>query len=436
MDSGASSFSGGLPVVVASADGPTISSSRTAPASDIVSVTHDPATSRRLRLAVVVTRLDVGGVPEHIVILVGHLAATYDVTVVCREVITQHRSRLERAGVRIKMIDFARLPDPLRDLRALLQLAAFLRREHFDIVHSHMSKGALIGGIAARIAGAPIVLNTAHNFGVLALQNAILRGLFRWYDKTLFALTLDQLVTVSECQKDQIVAEGLVSADKVTTIWNGIDTHSFRERALRGPTREELRLARDTVVVVTVARLVWFKAIDVLIEAADLVKSTSNVQFLVVGDGVLKSRLEQLIERKGLVDRVRLLGERHDVPGLLALADIFALPSVSEGMPIAIMEAMAVGLPVVATAVDGTPELVVDGQTGILVPSGDPSAFANALRPLIADAELRRALGQAGRQRVDSGFSDSSMAAATDRLYRQLSERAGRCHKREVPLQS
>ncbi len=366
-------------------------------------------------------------------ILMGHLAATYDVTVVCRDVIAPHRARLERAGVRIELIDLARLPNPLRDLRALLQLAAFIRRERFDIVHSHMSKGALIGGIAARLARAPVVLNTAHNFGVLALRNVVLRALFRWYDKILFRSTVDQLVTVSEFQKKQIVAEGLVSATKVATIWNGIDTSRYRQRALQGPTRDALGIAKDAIVVVTVARLVWFKAIDMLIEAAARVGSPTSVQFLVVGDGVLKPRLEQLIEKMGLIGRVRMLGERHDVPGLLALADIFALPSISEGMPIAIMEAMAVGLPVVATAVDGTPELVVDGETGLLVPPRDPAAFAAALTKLLADPDLRRRLGQAGRQRVDSGFSDVAMAAATDRLYRQLLDRSSRRRSGETP---
>jgi glycosyltransferase involved in cell wall biosynthesis len=412
-------------VVVTSKNQSIASYSATESDSDAASEARRRGSSRKLRLLVVVTRLDVGGVPEHIVILLGHLAATYDVTVACRDVISPHRIRLERAGVRIELIDFARLPNPIRDLRALFQLAAFIRREHFDIVHSHMSKGALIGGLAARLSNVPLVLNTAHNFGALALPNPVLRNVFRWYDRMLFAITLDQLVTVSKCQRDQIIAEGVIRADKVTTIWNGIDTSGFRERALCGPTREALGIPEDSVVVVTVARLVWFKAIDILIEAAALVKSTTKVHFLVVGDGVLRPRLQQLVEARGLNDRVRLLGERHDVAGLLALSDIFALPSASEGMPIAIMEAMAVGLPVVATAVDGTPELVLDGQTGTLVRPGDPRAFADALDPLLGNAELRQKLGQAGRQRIDTKFSDIAMAATTDQMYRRLEERAG-----------
>src|SRR6266446_1905025 len=142
--------------------------------------------ARRLpKLLGVVTRIDVGGVPEHIMILLGHLTRKYDATVACREVIPEHRGRLERAGVRIELIDLARMLNPLRDLRALLRLATFIRRERFDIVHTHMSKGAMIGGLAGRLGGAPVIVATAHNFGWLALPNSVLRGLFWLYDKTL-----------------------------------------------------------------------------------------------------------------------------------------------------------------------------------------------------------------------------------------------------------
>ena len=377
--------------------------------------------AHRPRVLVVVTRLDVGGVPEHILMLIENLSDRYDITVACREVIEPHRARLARAGAKIILLDLARLPNPFRDLRALLRLSRTIRAEKFDIVHSHMSKGALIGGLAARLAGAPAVVNTAHNFGVLALTNPVLRTLFKLYDRTLFALTLDRLVTVSRLQEDRIVAAGLIRRDRVSTVLNGIDPVRLRARAQSGPVRGVLGIGEDTVVVVTVARLVWMKALDVLIEAvASLGPDAAKVRCLIVGGGVLAGELQALIEQRGVADRVQLLGERHDVPGLLALSDIFALPSVSEGMPIAIMEAMAFGLPVLATKVDGNPELVLDGRTGLLVEPRDRAAFAAALGRLIADPQLRHSLGEAGRARVESTFSDRAMAETQDRLYRSL----------------
>ena len=322
-----------------------------------------PAASptNRRKLLIVVTRMDFGGVPEHIMILLDHLGRTYDTTVACRDVIPVHRHRIEAAGARIKLIDLARTPNPFRDLRALVNLVRFIRAERFDIVHSHMSKGALIGGMAGMLARAPVVLNTAHNFGWLALTNPLLKRVFWLYDKLLFALTLDRLVTISKRQENDIVSAGLIRRDRVQTVLNGIDAAKLRQRAGTGVTRAELGIPEDVVLVVTVARLVWFKAIDRLVEAVALLgNQAANVRFIVLGEGDQRPALEALIAERGLTGRVELLGERADIPRLLGLADIFALPSVSEGMPIAIMEAMAFGLPVVATAVDGTPELVID----------------------------------------------------------------------------
>lgn len=380
------------------------------------------ACRKRPKLLFVVTRMDLGGVPEHIMILLDHLAARYEITIACREVIPEHRERIEATGTRIVLIHLARTPNPLRDIRALFELVSFIRREGFDIVHSHMSKGALIGGIAGWLSRAPVVLNTAHNFGWLAIPNALLRRVFWLYDKLLFALTLDRLVTISRLQEQQIVATRLVSRNRVTTVLNGIDVGALAAKAARGSaTRAELGIPADAVLVITVARLVWLKAVDQLVEAVALMgERAANAVFIVVGEGTDRPALERLIEKRGLIGRVRLLGGRLDVPRLLSLADIFALPSVSEGMPIAIMEAMATGLPVVATAVDGTPEVVEDGKTGLLVPPRDPAALAAAIGKLIAEPGLRKDMGRKGRRRIEQSFSDRSLAAGMDALYTEL----------------
>ena len=386
-----------------------------------VIASRQPFDRLRPRLLIVVTRMDLGGVPEHIMILLGHISSDYDVTVACRDVLPKHRQRLESAGVRIHLIDLARAPNPLRDLRALAQLAAYIRREGFDIVHSHMSKGVLIGSLAARLGGAPLVLCTAHNFGWLALTNKLARQVFRLYDAALYSATVDRLITVSRLQEDQIVAAGLIPRTRVTTIFNGVDPARLRDLAARGASRSDLGVPEDCLMIVTVARLVWFKAIDQLIHAvAELGERGKRCRFVIVGDGDKREALAALTKRLGVEDRVVLLGPRLDVPRLLALADVFALPSVSEGMPIAIMEAMAFGLPVVATAVDGTPEVVFNGETGILVPPRSPARLAQALAALIEDAALRKKLGENGRARVEREFTDRAMARRVDELYRGL----------------
>ena len=373
------------------------------------------------RVLVVVTRLDLGGVPEHIVTLMRNLAKRYDVTIVCREAYDVHRKRLEAAGVRIVTVELARTLSLAADLRAIVRLIAFMREENFDIVHTHMSKAALLGGLAAKIVGVRVVLNTAHNFGWLALPNPVAKRVFWFYDKLLFAITLSRLVTISRNQENEIVAAKLIPRRRVQTVLNGVDAVELRRLASTGVSRADLGVRDDEVLFVTVARLVWFKTVDVLIEAVALLgPRAANARFIIAGDGDKMPMLSKLIEERGLVGRVQLLGPRFDIPRLLAISDIFALSSASEGMPISIMEAMALSLPVVSTAVDGTPEVVADGETGLLVPPNAPAAFADALGKLLSDSALRKAMGEKGRLRVERLFTDVAMAAATDEMYREL----------------
>lgn len=375
----------------------------------------------RPRLLTVLTRMDVGGVPDHVIALLSNISDRYELWLVCREVIPQHAARLQEIGVKVHLIDLARVPNPLRDLRALVQLVRFMRRNRFDILHSHMSKGAMIGGIAGRIAGVPVVVHTAQGFGWLALRNPLLRGLFWLYDKMLFKSTLDRLFIVSERQGERLVSAGMVKRELMTTVYNGIDPDAVRLAATTGVTRADLGVPDDALLVVTVARLVWFKAVHTLIEALHLLgNEAGNVHLVVVGDGELRPELEQQISNLGLRNRVRLIGSRSDAARIIHLADVFALSSVAEGMPLAIMMAMALNKPVVATTVDGVPELVVEGETGLLVPARDAVSFSAALHRMIRDPELRRRCGEAGRRRVDTHFTQRGMADTTDRLYREL----------------
>ena len=396
-------------------------------ASGMPGADSDLRPSHRPRLVTVLTRMDVGGVPDHVIALLSNIADRYDLWLVCREAIPEHAARLRQIGVKVEFIDFARAPSPLRDIRALLELVRFVRRHRFDILHSHMSKGAILGGIAGRVARVPLVVHTAHGFGWLALRNPLLRGLFWIYDRTLWATTLDRLFVVSERQRQRLIADRLVKSELTTTLYNGIDPEAVRLAARTGVTRADLGVPDDAVLVVAVCRLVSFKAVHTLIDAVHaLGNEVGALHVVVAGDGDLRPQLERQISALGLSDRVRLIGWRNDAPRLIALSDIFALSSVAEGMPLAIMRAMALGKPVVANAVDGVPELVVEGETGLLVPPRDPAAFAVALRRMIEDPALRRRCGEAGRRRVDEQFTQRGMAEAAHRQYSMLLASKGR----------
>ena len=400
-----------------------------APAADAARVRHEAGNG--IRLLLVVTRMDVGGVPGHVLtVLDGLCGRGYHVTLACAECHSDHRAALQRMGVRLVQLPMKRLLSPLADVRALAALVRLIRRERFQVVHTHMSKGALLGGIAARIAGAPVVVNTAHNLGAIAMPRAWVRALFRVYDRWLLGTTTDAVITVTERVRDAVVAQRILPAARVHAIANGIvaaprASEAQRQQARRA-LRREIGAADDAPVIGCVARLVWFKGLDTLVDALPAVlRVCPDVQVAVAGDGPLRAELAARAAALGVADRLHLLGERNDVPQLLRGFDLFVLPSVSEGMPLTILEAMGAGLPVVATAVGGVPELMVAAETGLLVPPGDAVALALALLRLLRDAPLRRRMGDNGRRRLLSDFSADAMVAATDALLRRLLHDAG-----------
>lgn len=385
----------------------------------------------RLRIAQVVTHMDIGGVPDHIVTLARGLSRRHDVSVICDRADPTHAAVLAGLGVNIIQVPMRRAPNPLADARAFWQLWRLFRRERFDVVHTHRSKAALVGLLAARTARVPVVVNTAQMFGFLVLRNPLLRGLFWLYDRLLFAVA-DAVITVYERGRSAIVASGIVAAGKIHTVYNGIDCGRFLAPPQGRNLRRELGIPASAAVAITVARLVPQKGIDLLIAAAaKVVAAHPEAYFLIVGDGPLRATIEAEIERLNVRGNVLLLGERTDIPALLHSADLFALPSVAEGLPIAILEAMAAGKPVVATDVDGNPEAVLEGDTGLIVRSRDPEEMADALARLIVDRTLRERLGRAGRARVEQRFSARQMVDEVEAIYTEI---AARRHDFGVPV--
>ena len=383
---------------------------------------------RRLRLAQVVTRMDIGGVPDHIMTLIKELQPDFYITLICGEIDDIHRSELAAMNVAIETIPFRRLLSPVADIKTFLALLALNQSQKFDIVHTHMSKAALIGSMAAVRAGVPVVVNTAHNLGFVALPNRALKLLFWAYDFLLFRTFMDAVITVSKKVRERIVQTRLLPSDRVFSVHNGMSTQKMTvsdgDAAAR---RAEFGVAPDEVLIVSVARLVWFKGLSTLISAIPLVLTKCpGVRFVVAGGGPLQGELAKQAGDLGVGGRLVLAGERRDIPSILAAADIFVLPSVSEGLPISILEAMAAGKPVVATDVGGVAELVDHQRTGLIVPPGMPQALADALAQLALSPSLCLAMGSRGRQRIASEFSAPHMAQRTAAIYHDCLVRKGR----------
>ncbi|HEY4040799.1 MAG TPA: glycosyltransferase family 4 protein [Rhodopila sp.] len=315
-------------------------------------------------------------------------------------------------GFRVIRIPFVRRLSPLGHLRAFQSLVAILRAEKPDLVHAHMPISGFLARLAARIAGVPKVAYTCHGFLFNHASSSLPRRALSLAMEWIAARVTDVFLTVSEAEARD--ARRLRIAPNAEPVLNGRDPAVFHpDPAARARIRHELGVPGDQVVIIAVSRLVWHKGYP---ELAAAMRTVPEVELWVVGERLDSDRgadMAALLRSSGLGDRLRMLGYRTDIPAVLAGADIFALPSRFEGLPMSVIEAMLTGLPVVATTVRGPAEQVVDGETGLLVAPGDVTALCAALGKLVDDPGLRTRLGIAGRQRALDRYDEAKVLART-----------------------
>src|SRR5208337_1486496 len=283
----------------------------------------------------------------------------------------------------------------------IVKLAAILRRWRPDVVHTHDQRALFYAGPAARLIGVPMVVHTRHGRDVDATprQTIMFRGLARLVDR--FVCVSEEVAALSRRQG--------IDESKLHTILNGIDIGRF---GFHGPD------ARGPVV--TVARVSPEKDIDNLVRATVLaVERAPALRVEIAGGGPCREEMGRLAAELGVADRITFMGEVRDVPAVLARARMFVLPSRSEGIPLTVLEAMARGLPVVATRVGGLAEVVEQGVTGLLVPPADPAELGTAMAELWGDPDRLDRLGHAGRRRAEECFDVRRMVAQYEALYRQ-----------------
>ena len=369
--------------------------------------------ARRPRILLLITLAETGGAQTYVAALLPALVERFDVLVAAHGDGPLRDATLAAGARFIPLRHVRRDPHALHDLLGLLELARLMRRERPDIVHANSSKAGLLGRLAAAPARVPVRVFTVHGWAFKAYSGAA-SALYRWADRLTAPLTT-VTICVSERERSAGVAARTCRAARTVVIPTAVDA------AATVPSRRDGRPPR----IVTVGRLAAPKDPVTLVRA---LAALHDVPFSahIVGDGPERPVVESEIRAAGLEPAVELMGERQDVPQLLAHADVFVLSSRSEGAPISILEAMATGLPVVASAVGGVPEIVDDGTTGVLVPPGDPAALAAAIEPLLADATLRDRLGDAGRARVRERFDLAQLRRAHVELYTRELVRAGR----------
>lgn len=348
----------------------------------------------------------------------------YEVHIVCSE--SKDTQELMDRGYRITPILIERKIAPISNLKSLWKLYRFIRKEKFDAVHVHTPIAAVVGRLAAKLAGVPVIIYTAHGFYFHDRMSKKARTVVLGLEKLLGRMT-HMLLTQSSEDAKTAVDEGICPQERVRWIGNGVDVASFEQDKGNRSERWE-GLGEDDRVVGFVGRMVGEKGIGELIDAMDKVtQDVPNAKLMLVGDTLdddrdsgFKEVISQKINRNGLASRVLFTGFVNDVPRAMASMDLYVLPSHREGMPRTIIEAMASGKPVVATDIRGCREEVVEGVTGHLVPVNDPAALADAITKVITSPDIGRGMGEAGRQRAIEHFDEGAVVNREMEVYRDL----------------
>lgn len=340
---------------------------------------------------------------------------------------------LPKPRIRVLTIPMSRHISPAEDLKSIWELSRVLRRERFDIVHTHSAKAGMIGALAAWVARVPVILHTYHGLPFYEGQSRGEYAAYRLLEK-LACRFRDHVF--SQNRRDMAECAWLMgTAERVHYEGNGVNVEELRRRAEKDIGRALMDFPPGELRVVLVSRLERVKRVDDFLRACSLLVSRGiDLAAVIAGYGPLEQDIRAMIEAMGLGRRVRLLGWAPHAPSLLKAADVVALTSEKEGIPRSLIEAMALGKPVVATDVLGTQELVVDGETGFLTPFRDPGALADRIEALHRDRGLAQRMGEAGRLRVEIDFNDVKIAAFLRDFYLKCCRRrAGLAGRRNGP---
>jgi glycosyltransferase involved in cell wall biosynthesis len=367
-----------------------------------------------LKVLQLIPTLDRSGAEKQMVVLAKLLPRDrFHVEVAALTRLGPLEAELSAAGVPVTVIGKRLKVDPI----ALYRLAKFLKARAFDVVQTWIFAASTYGRVASRMAGVPVVV-------VAEMAVDLWKGRFEQFVDRWLVQWCDRVVGNSQAVVAFYRQLGLPD-DRLAMIYSGVEDEE-PPVIDPGSIRAMFGFPPRAPLVLFAGRLAEQKRVDVLLKALDLLQHVqSDVCTLIAGDGPLRQQLEETARAYHLSTRVRFLGHRNDIPQLLAASDVLVLPSAYEGLPNVILEAMRFRKPVVASAAPGTTEVVVDGETGLLVPVGDVTLLTRAIRDIVRDPARARRLGEAGRVRAELHFSAATMVAQFAELYEQLAGSKG-----------
>lgn len=315
--------------------------------------------------------------------------------------------------------------DLLYDFISFIKILKIIRSEKPQIVHTHTSKAGLLGRLAAFVAKTPIIIHTPHGHIFYGYFGRVTSYFFVLVERLLAKIT-DKIISLTNQEELDHVRFKIAPSEKFISIHSGVDIQRFiSAKSGRDGLKESFGIMPQSLVVGTVGRLVPIKGHKYLIEAAPkILKEVPGVRFVLVGDGNLRPKLQRLTHTLNIQDAFLFLHWRSDIPKIINMFDLFALPSLNEGMGKVLVEAMAAGKPIVASDTGGIPDLVTHGYNGLLVPPGNPSRLAEAIVTLLKDSNRRQEIGKNGKL-LAQRYSLESMVEKIETLYEELLAKNG-----------
>ncbi|MBC8553087.1 MAG: glycosyltransferase family 4 protein [Candidatus Brocadiales bacterium] len=345
----------------------------------------------------------------------------YKVTVACMpEGIFMER--IKGSGASVKPIDMS----SKFNFKVILQLANLIKEQRIDIVHSQGARADFFARLSAKLARVPVVISTVpmpvDGFDVNPIKKFIYIVLNKFSERF-----VDKFIVVSEALKDVMIERHKVDPQKVAMIYNGIEINEYRideaEKVIHGKLglMEEIGLKSDVPVIGVIGRLVWQKGFEYFIEAIPgVLNKFKDAKFLVVGEGLLEEELKAVSKKLKIDDKISFTGFRRDIKEILATIDIFVIPSLLEGLPMILLEAMGMGKPIVATDIDGIKEVLENGKTGLLVPPRDTVALTDAIVNLLIYRDQAHQMGINARRVVEEKFGVDIMVEKVEDVYEDL----------------
>ena len=386
----------------------------------------------RITVVHIITKLELGGAQENTLFTLRHLdRSSYEPVLISGSegILVQEAASLQGVSVHL-MAELVREIRPLKDAGALIKMVGILKRLKRKgrrgavpaqiIVHTHSSKAGILGRWAARLAGIRIIIHTVHGFSFNDFQPPPVRALYRALER-FTALITTCFIVVADADRKEGIQSGIFTDSRVRLIRSGIDIGRF-QAALYDRAAMRRRLGIDDRIPL-VAMIACFKPqkapLDFIRIARMVLDEMSHVRFLLVGDGVLRPAIEKLIGKLGIRDKIILAGWRRDIPAIMQCVDLLVLTSLWEGLPRVLPEAMAAGIPVVASRVNGSPEAIQDGVNGYLLPPRSIGEMAQKVMHLLQHPQKARAMGEKGRELVQE-FDIWKMVKEQEILYADL----------------